>query len=54
MLYDGGNMNSSKLKTMIIISYVGGYINDTTAIDNINFQMDSGNFDGVIQMYGIA
>ena len=34
--------------------FVAGYINDTTAIDNINFQMDSGNFDGVIQMYGIA
>ena len=34
--------------------FVGGYINDTTAIDEIQFKMDSGNFDGVIQMYGIA
>ena len=34
--------------------YVAGYINDTTAIDEIQFKMDSGNFDGVIQMYGIA
>ena len=34
--------------------FVAGYINDTTAIDEIRFKMDSGNFDGVIQMYGIA
>ena len=34
--------------------YVSGYINDTTAIDEIQFKMDSGNFDGVIQMSGIA
>ena len=33
--------------------YVGGYINTTTAIDDIQFKMGSGNFDGVIQMYGI-
>ena len=34
--------------------YIAGYINDTTAIDEIRFKMSSGNFDGVIQMYGIA
>ena len=34
--------------------FVAGYINDTTAIDDIRFKMSSGNFDGVIQMYGIA
>jgi len=34
--------------------YTAGYINDTTAIDEIQFKMSSGNFDGVIQMYGIA
>ena len=33
--------------------FVGGYINTTSAIDEISFKMDSGNFDGVIQMYGI-
>ena len=34
---------------------VAGYkCNDTTAIDEIQFKMSSGNFDGVIQMYGIA
>jgi hypothetical protein len=34
--------------------YVAGYINDTTAIDEIQFKCESGNFDGVIQLYGIA
>ena len=36
-------------------TYVAGYINDTTAIDDIRFKMSSGNIDaGVIKMYGIA
>ena len=34
--------------------FVAGYINDTTAIDEIRFKMSSGNFDGVIQLFGIA
>ena len=42
-----GNSKSGEL-------YVAGYINDTTAIDEIQFKMGSGNFDGVIQMYGIS
>ena len=33
---------------------VAGYINTTSAIDEITFLASSGNFDGVIQMYGIA
>ena len=40
--------------TRINHSFVAGYINDTTAIDEIQFKMSSGNFDGVIQLYGIA
>ena len=35
-------------------TYVAGYINDTTAIDDIRFNMASGNLDGVIKMYGLA
>ena len=35
-------------------AYTGGYFNTTSAIDAISFKMSSGNFDGVIQMYGIA
>ena len=34
--------------------HVGGYFNLTGAIDEIQFKMDSGDFDGVIQLYGIA
>ena len=35
-------------------SFFAGYINDTTAIDDIQFKSQSGTFDAVIQMYGIA
>ena len=35
-------------------AFAAGYINTTSAIDEITFVMVSGNFDGVIQMYGIA
>jgi len=35
-------------------SFSAGYINDADAIDEIQFKMSSGNFDGVIQLYGIA
>ena len=34
--------------------FCGGYFNITEAIDEISFQPSGGNFDGVIQMYGIA
>ena len=34
--------------------FTAGYINTTSAIDEISFKMSSGNFDGVIQMHGIA
>jgi len=35
-------------------TFTAGYINTTAAIDEISFYMSSGNFDGVIQLYGIA
>jgi hypothetical protein len=34
--------------------FTAGYVNVTGAIDEVEFKMSSGNFDGVIQMYGIA
>ena len=35
--------------------HIGGYINTTSAIDEISFKMSSGNIDaGVINLYGIA
>lgn len=33
--------------------YVAGYINTVSAISEIDFKMDSGNFDGVIKQYGL-
>jgi len=33
--------------------YIAGYFNDTTAIDDIQFKMTSGNFDGKIKMWGV-
>ena len=36
-----------------VANYTGGYINDTTAIDDIQFKMSSGNFDGKIKMWGV-
>ena len=34
--------------------YAAGYMNTTSAINAINFKMDSGNMDGEIKMYGIS
>lgn len=34
--------------------FVGGYVNSTSAVNAINFKMDSGNFDGIIKLYGIS
>ena len=34
--------------------FTAGYINTTTAIDDIQFKMSSGNFDGTIKMYGLG
>jgi hypothetical protein len=39
--------------TRINNTFVAGYINDTTAIDDIQFKMSSGNMDGTIKMYGL-
>ena len=34
--------------------FVGGYVNTTAAIDEIQFKMSSGNIDsGTIKLYGI-
>ena len=35
------------------VCYAAGYINTTSAIDEIQFKMSSGNFDGKIKMYGV-
>ena len=40
--------------TAINQGFVGGYFNSTTALNAIQFQMQSGTFDGTIQMYGVS
>ena len=36
-------------------NFTAGYINDTTAIDNISFKFDGGNIDaGTIKMFGVS
>jgi len=35
-------------------NFMAGYFNTTSAIDAIDFKMDSGNFDGTIKMYGVG
>jgi hypothetical protein len=34
--------------------FYGGYFNTTSAVNAVQFKMDSGNFDGTILMYGIV
>ena len=37
----------------MINQFVAGYGNTTSAINAIRFQMSSGNFDGIIKLYGV-
>lgn len=47
--------NSSAPGGYTVNSYFGGYLNNTSAIDAIDFKMSSGNIDsGVIIMYGVS
>jgi hypothetical protein len=43
--YEAGNYSSNY--------YYAGYGNTTSACNAIRFQMDSGNFDGIIKLYGV-
>tara|TARA_R100001086_G_scaffold199479_2_gene115691 strand:+ start:917 stop:1504 length:588 start_codon:yes stop_codon:yes gene_type:complete len=35
------------------VNYVAGYINTTSDVDAVQFKMSSGNFDGVVKMWGV-
>jgi len=35
-------------------AFVAGYFNTTAAIDDVEFEFSSGNFDGTIKMYGVG
>ena len=32
---------------------IGGYLNTASAVDAVQFDMSTGDFDGVIKMYGV-
>lgn len=46
-------MNAVRSDNYALDLYTAGYINDTTAIDDIQFKMAAGNFDGTIKMWGV-
>jgi|TARA_B110000211_G_scaffold230266_1_gene289508 hypothetical protein len=46
--------NSNYNSAMSINVFVGGYVNVTAAVDGVQFTMSSGNFDGIIKLYGIG
>ena len=35
-------------------TFVAGYINDTSAVDAIQFSLNTGTFDGIIKLYGVS
>ena len=47
------NTNSSHPADYTLNNFGAGYFNTTSAINAIDFKMASGNFDGVIYLYGI-
>ena len=49
--YSRVNVNTNAYS---VDSYAGGYINTTSAIDEISFKMTSGNMDAVIKLYGVC
>ena len=48
-----GRMTVIHYHPVAVDAFMGGYINTTTAIDDIKFYMSSGNFDGTIKMWGV-
>ena len=46
-------MNEYHSSVYSIGTYIAGYINTTTAIDDNQFKCSSGNFDGKIKMWGV-
>jgi hypothetical protein len=49
-IINNSNYNQSDYSN---INFVAGYGNTTSAVNAIQFKMSSGNFDGVIKMYGL-
>jgi len=47
------NVTKNSYNDYCINDYSAGYFNTTSAIDAVQFKMSSGNFDGIIKMYGV-
>ena len=47
-------LNNYHASDYSVDAYVAGYFNTTSAIDAVQFKMSSGNFDGIIKMYGVS
>jgi hypothetical protein len=45
--------NYYKADNYSIDFYIAGYGNTTSAVNAIQFKMSSGNFDGIIKLYGV-
>ena len=48
------NLNEFHNGNHTVNLYMGGYFNATAALTAINFDMNSGNFDGTVRMYGVS
>jgi len=48
------NGNSADASDISINQIPAGYFNTISSIDAIQFKMSSGNFDGIIKMYGVS
>ena len=48
-----GVINQYHSDDMTFELFLGGYINTTTAIDDVQFKFSSGNFDGTIKLWGV-
>ena len=46
--------NLNEHSDVTVQSFIAGYCNVTAAIDGVQFSMSSGNFDGVIKLYGVS
>jgi len=49
-----GNNSHNTAIPLNVNNYLAGYVNSTSAINAIQFKADSGTFDGIIKMYGVA
>jgi hypothetical protein len=48
-----GSGNGYDSSNYTVNNYVAGYANTTSAINAVQFKMESGNFDGIIKLYGV-